>query len=109
MSPLFMSPFPLSLGLSPVNGREKQFVKAARVHGLSLSRLRGGVRVGIRVPWDAPLERLPDATGNAPCKGPTGREKGIGTGCRQGAYANSPLTNRTPSLSGRTKSSTMVK
>jgi hypothetical protein len=35
-----------------------------------------GVRVGIRVPRDAPLERLPDVTGNAPCKGSTGRDKG---------------------------------
>ena len=43
-----------------------------------------GVRTGIRVPRAAPSERLPDATGNAPCKGPTGRERveqGFRTAC----------------------------
>ena len=42
----------------------------------ALSRKRG-VEKGIRVPWVAPAERLPDAAGNAPCKGPLGRERGI--------------------------------
>ena len=49
------------------------------MHGLLPSPVYGkGVEQGIRVPWDAPAERLPDAAGNAPCKGPKGRERAYG-------------------------------
>jgi len=68
---------PLSRAIRPSLSRKRERAR----HRVCVRRVPSpvygrGVRTGIRVPWDAPFERLPDATGNAPCKGPTGRERG---------------------------------